>query len=357
MEANAAAAQFRTGGAIADVRPYGGGNINDTFLVSMRDTPQRYILQRLNPAVFPDPGLVMTNLRLVTDHMHKRLQEATETDGWQVAEVIPCRQGADYLIDADGACWRMARFIDRTRVYETVTTPAEAHEVGRGLGRFHRLLSDLDANRLHDTLPGFHVTPQYLTAYDTVSETSRLTDASCREVIETHRPTAMILEEAKARGLLPLRVMHGDPKINNFLFAEESGRVVSMVDLDTVKPGLIQYDLGDCLRSCCNPAGEEAPDLAAVTFDLGCCRAIIDGYLGECASFLTDNDLLFFYDAVRLITFELGLRFYTDYLAGNRYFKARDEEHNLRRARVQFHLLASIEAQGEEIRAMTGGLR
>ncbi len=357
MEPNAAAEQFRTEGAIAAVRPYGGGNINDTFLVALRDNPMRYILQRLNPVVFPDPGLVMANLRLVSDHMRRQLPATAADDGWQVAEVIPCRHGADYLVDANGFCWRMTRFIERSRVCETVTTPAEAREVGAGLGRFHRLLSNLDVTRLHDTLPGFHVTPQYLAAYDSVCDNSPREDAACRAVIERRRSGAMVLEEAKARGVLPLRVMHGDPKISNFLFGEGTGRVVSMVDLDTVKPGLIQYDLGDCLRSCCNPAGEEPTDLAAVAFDLESCRAIVGGYLAESASFLTENDFRFVYDAVRIITFELGLRFYADYLAGNRYFKARDDEHNLRRARVQFRLLASIEAQEEEIRAMAGGER
>ena len=318
MEPRRAAEEFQTGGMIAEVQAYGSGNINDTFLVSMRGSAPRYILQRLNPAVFPDPQMVMANLRLVADHLRTRVQQEAGPDNWQVAGVIPCRNGTDCFIDAQGFCWRMVRFIDRTRVYETVATAARAQQIGAGLGRFHRLLSDLDISRLHDTLPGFHITPHYLAEYDAVCGNNPRENRCCRDIIETGRATATVLEDAKAQGLLPLRVIHGDPKANNFLFDEASARVVSLVDLDTVKPGLSQYDLGDCLRSCCNPAGEEPDDPAAVAFDLDRCRAILTGYLAEAASFLTDSDFDFMYDAVHLITFELGLRFYTDHLAGNR---------------------------------------
>lgn len=352
MEPQAAAVQFQTEGKIAAVQPYGGGNINDTFLVSMQDVPARYILQRLSPVVFQEPQLVMANLRQVSDHMLRRLRQEGDGCKWQVAGVIPCRNGADCLIDGNRYCWRMVRFIDHSRGYKTVTTTAQARQIGKGLGRFHRLLSDLDLTRLHDTLPGFHISPHYLRQYDAVGGKSGLEDIDCSRIIENRRSTISVLEEAKNDGRLLLRVIHGDPKADNFLFDQESGRVVSLIDLDTVKPGLIQYDLGDCLRSCCNQAGEEADNPAAVSFDLERCRAVLEGYLDEAATFLTDNDFLFMYDAVRLITFELGLRFYTDYLAGNLYFKTSDAQQNLRRARVQFHLLADIEAREKEIRTM-----
>ncbi len=355
MQASAAAEQFQTEKSLAQVHPYGNGNINDTFLVSIQKKPAKYILQRLNPAVFSAPQMVMSNLRLVSDHMRKQLQQETTPGNWQVGEVIACRSGENFFIDGDGYCWRMVRFIPRTQVCETITNNEQARQIGKGLGHFHGLLANLDVTSLHDTLPGFHITPNYLAEYDSLGDHHPLADQSCREVIESHRAAATVLEDAKTQGLLPIRVIHGDPKANNFLFDEISDQVVSLIDLDTVKPGLIQYDLGDCLRSCCNLAGEEPTHLAAVDFDLHRCQAIINGYLAESASFLTDNDFIFMYDAVRLITFELGLRFYSDYLAGNIYFKARDEEHNLRRALTQFRLLASIEAQEEEIRTIVGG--
>lgn len=357
MEPRAVAEQFQTRGKIAGVRPYGSGNVNDTFLVTIEEGAESYILQRLNPAVFPEPPMVMANLRLVSEQMRKRLRQETDNGNWQLVEIVSCQNGMDWLIDAQRFCWRMLRFIDNTTAYDTVANIEQAEQIGHGLGRFHALLNDLDVASLHDTLPGFHLTPDYLLTYDLVAGRSHREDRFCREVVETGRERAAVLEDAKAQGLLPIRVIHGDPKANNFLFDDDSGQVVSIIDLDTVKPGLIHYDLGDCLRSCCNPAGEEPADLATVTFDLQRCRAICEGYLCQAASFLTDSDFLFMYDAVRLITFELGLRFYTDYLAGNVYFKARDEEHNLRRARVQFRLLACIETQEQAIRAMIRGWR
>ena len=358
MESHAAAKQFQIEGGIAEVRPYGSGNINDTFLVSTQEVSARYILQRLSPAVFPNPQTVMANLCQVSGHMRRRLQrDAGCCEKWRMAELIPCRNGAEYFVDANQNCWRMQRFIDKTRVCETVTTTKQARQIGKGLGCFHRLLSDLDHTRLHDTLPGFHITPHYLAQYDAVCDNHRLADQTCREIIENNRASLSVLEDAKDDGRLPVRVIHGDPKAGNFLFDENSDQVVSLIDLDTVKPGLIQYDLGDCLRSCCNPTGEETANLDEVAFDLERCRSIMEGYVGEAAPFLTDNDFHFMYDAVRLITFELGLRFYTDYLVGNIYFKAHDPEQNLRRARVQFRLLLGIEAQEKEIRAMAGGLR
>jgi len=158
------------------------------------------------------------------------------------------------------------------------------------------------------------------------------------------------LEQAKQHGLLPLRVIHGDPKLNNFLFAKHSGRVVSLIDLDTVKPGLVHYDIGDCLRSCCHVEGSD-------TFDPAICAAILKGYLAEAGKFFSVYDYDYLYDAIRLIPFELGLRFYTDYLEGNRYFKVTEPLQNLHRATGQFRLCASILAQESVIKSLIGQLK
>ena len=359
MDLIAVAQQFRLPGAVLHLGPYGGGNVNDTYLVVLDSRPERYLLQRLNPAVFAAPRLLMANLRRVLAHMADRLCRECGGRRWELPDVVPLRAGGALFVDADGACWRLLRFIEQTRVCETVTNHAQALQVGCGLGRFHRLVSDLPPAELHDTLPGFHVTPTYLAQYDALIAGGRGEKENdfCRRFIEARRDLAPVLERQCGQGQLPLRVMHGDPKVNNFLLDEASGRVVSLVDLDTVKPGLVQYDLGDCLRSCCNPAGEEASDPGGVDFDTDCCRAILQGYLAEAAVFLVENDYAVLYDAVRLITFELGLRFYTDALAGNRYFKAVDPEHNLRRAMVQFRLVERIEARERAIRAIVDELR
>ena len=149
---------------------------------------------------------------------------------------------------------------------------------------------------------------------------------------------------------LQMRIIHGDPKINNIMVDNTTGRAVSIIDLDTVMPGLVQYDIGDCLRSCCNTGGEDAPDISAVHFDIGLCRAVLSGYMEEAQRFLTESDLDYFFAAVRLIPFELGLRFYTDFLEGNAYFKVSSTSQNLDRAMAQFKLVQSIEEQEEGIR-------
>jgi len=166
-----------------------------------------------------------------------------------------------------------------------------------------------------------------------------------------------VLEDAKASGALFQRPIHGDPKINNIMIDERTGHAVSIIDLDTVKPGLIHYDIGDCLRSCCNPLGEETTEIDEVYFDLDLCRAILEGYLGEAQRFMTKADIAYLYDAIRLIAFELGLRFFTDYLEGDVYFKARHRKHNLIRALVQFKVAESIEAQATEIQGIVAALR
>jgi Ser/Thr protein kinase RdoA (MazF antagonist) len=175
--------------------------------------------------------------------------------------------------------------------------------------------------------------------------------------VQERRNSVSVLEDAKDQNKLRLRPIHGDPKVNNIMIDEATGQAVSIVDLDTVKPGLVHYDIGDCLRSCCNPLGEETTDFDAVCFETDLCQAILQGYLPLAQDFLDDNDYAFLYDAIRLIAFELGLRFFTDYLEGNVYFKAKNREHNLARAIVQFKLAASIEYQAAAIRTIIDDLR
>jgi Ser/Thr protein kinase RdoA (MazF antagonist) len=230
---------------------------------------------------------------------------------------------------------------------------SQAREVGYALGTFHYLTSDLAPEKLADTLVGFHITPEYLRQYQAVLAKSKIPSSAelnyCFQIISDRQGLANILEDAKASGKLPLRTMHGDPKVNNILFDQQTNLAMSMIDLDTVKSGLIHYDIGDCLRSGCNPLGEEVAEWESVKFDVDLCSAILAGYLAIGRSFLTEYDYDYIYDAIRVITFELGLRFFTDYLAGNQYFTVKYPEHNLQRSLVQFRLLESIEAQASVI--------
>jgi len=367
------AAKFVPQESIVDVTSFGAGNVNDTFLVVTEEfdrNAKRFVLQRINQQVFRQPQLISLNIRRLTEHARQRLvedQRPVQAESqpfrvWCFPDIILTVDGQDYAVDEQGDFWRCQTFVEGAVTYPQILNSAHAQEAGYALGRFHNIVSDLDPAGLHDTLEGFHITPLYVESYDlSLKQTAReLTKPDVQYAIDfvaMRRDWATVLEDAAARGELVPRAIHGDPKVDNILINTTTGQAVSIIDLDTVKPGLVQYDIGDCLRSCCNPLGEETEQLDAVYFDLALCSTILQGYLPIVQDFFLEADYQYLYDAVRLISFELGLRFFTDYLNGNVYFKAQDDEHNLRRALVQFRLTESIEAQEEQIRTLVDELR
>lgn len=356
----AIADQFACQGRVVDVQAFGSGNINDTFLVTL-ESWERFILQRINTQVFRQPELVMQNMRTYSEHVHQRLQHSSKDDRrWEVPRVLLTRDGQDYWID-NSLFWRAISFIDASESFDTIQDIEHGQEVGFALGRFHNLISDLAPARLADTLEGFHITPRYLQQYEQVlghQQVSHSPEASyCLQFISDRKNWASVLEAAKTAGRLQLRPIHGDPKVNNVMIDRLTHKAVAVVDLDTVKPGLIHYDIGDCLRSGCNLQGEETEQWQSVQFEPDLCQAILQGYLTEAKGFMSAADYDYIYDGIRLIAFELGLRFFTDYLAGNVYFKVKHPEHNLARALVQFRLTESIEAQEAVIRRIIQDLR
>ncbi len=353
------AQRFSPGEAVRRVRELGSGNINATFLVTLDSVEgKHFILQRINTRVFPRPERVMHNMRTCIAHVRDRLAQTPLPPGraWQMMRILKTRQGRDLWQEPDGSCWRALSHIAGARSLDTIRNDGHAEEVGYGLGLFHTLLSDLAPDRLTDTLEGFHLTPGYLARYDRVLAARNPGTSPevnhCLESIRRGRDRAGVLEKAKAGGILKTRPIHGDPKINNFMVDGATGRVVSIIDLDTVMPGLLLYDLGDCLRSGCNPLGEEPGQWDRVRFEPDLCRAILQGYFAMAGPLLSGQDLAHLYDAVRLLPFELGLRYFTDYLQGNIYFKADHPEQNLARALVQFRLFASIDSQADTIGAI-----
>ena len=344
MNPDAALAFFLPGQPVQGLAPLGHGNINDTWRVDLAGGT-RLVLQRLHPSVFPDLGAVMANLRIVTGHLGCHTEP-----GIAFFRLVANPQGQDLYIDGDGCCWRLLTHIDQTRTLASLTSPAQAEAIGGLLGRFHVLTATLDPGLLTDPLPDFHVTPRYLERYDAMRGQARgenEQEAYCRDLIEELRPAASLLEQAKDR--LSRRVIHGDPKAANFLFAAGEDRVVSLIDFDTVKPGLLLHDLGDCLRSCCNPLGEQPADPVATVFAPEFFQALMTGYLRQSGHLLAPRDRELLVAAAALISFELGLRFFTDHLAGDRYFKVSHPGQNLHRALVQFHLNRSIRAQQGEL--------
>jgi Ser/Thr protein kinase RdoA (MazF antagonist) len=343
--------------AVRRVTRLPGGNVNDTFLVVTEDAAESFVLQRLNRHVFRDPRAVMANLRALGDHVGRRLKTEGPGDVWHMPSIIPTRDGRDYVID-NGGCWRAVTLVPEADAPVKVRDKAHALQVGMALGRFQQLLCDLPVDALEDTLAGFHVTPSYLKELDRVLATPEggarggndPEARAMRDFIERRRARAGRLEEAAERAVLVRRPAHGDPKVANVMIARATGRAVAMIDLDTSKPGLVQYDFGDCVRSTCNPLGEETAAPDSVQLDLELLAAVARGYFHYASDFLTGADHDYLAECIWTITFELAVRFFCDHADGNRYFRVRDPRHNLRRAIVQRRLCESIERRQDDIR-------
>ena len=354
------ASQFSGIGTVISVSPFGSGNINDTFLVNVEGGQfQRFVLQRINTQVFRQPHLVMQNMRAFSEHVQSN-SGLHPTRRWEVPHVLCARDGSNSYVE-DELFWRSISFIEGSQTFDTVQSLEHASEAGFGLGLFHRSVADLSTAKMADTLPGFHITPSYLQEFLVAQETKIIPKSPevtyCLKFIAGRQEWATVLEDAKAAGELPLRTIHGDPKINNFLIDNTTNHCISLIDLDTVKPGLVHYDIGDCLRSGCNPLGEETADWQAVHFEPELGQAMLQGYLESASAFLVDRDYDYIYDCMRLIAFELGIRFFTDYLNGSVYFKTQYPEHNLSRALVQFRLAESIESQENTINKIIQDVR
>lgn len=332
---------------IVGLEPLGEGNINDTYLVTPAYCPP-VVFQRINSSVFADPVVVVDNGALVSAHL--RRAQSTQpgySEGLAFFETIHAAGGGTHLLDDHGDVWRMISYIDTSVNYELIKDPGRFFEVGRLLGCFHRLLNDFDHTRLTPALPGFHDLGGYCSSYLRAAQShQRGSSAELDYCTSMVRPRLEIrsLEQLNESQRAPLRVIHGDPKRDNFLFNRNSSKALSLIDLDTVASGLLALDLGDCLRSLCNQAGEKTCSLDDVHFDIDICRRFLAGYRASGMN-LSEAETDQIYHGARLLTFELGLRFLTDYLNNDRYFKVSDREENLRRAQVQFRLLESIELQ------------
>ncbi len=352
--------QFSVPGTLVKADRFGSGLINDTYLCEFADRGiiRKYILQRINKSIFRHPDQVMENVEIVTDHIQGRLRkEGIPQPETVTPALIRTRAGGSFHLSGTGEYWRLFHFIESGAVFDTISDAGHAREVGRGLGRFQFLVSDLEARKLHDTLPDFHHTQRYLIEYDhafkaDTRQRAREVEAEA-EFVSSRRKLAPLLTDLMNRGEIPVRVVHNDPKVNNIMIHAATREALCMLDLDTVKAGIVHFDFGDCVRSAANPLGEDAEDPRAVTFDLPLFEAVARGYLSEAAGFLTKKEIELLPASVKVITFELGLRFLADYLRGDTYFKVRYPAHNLHRARVQFKLLESIEAAEERMFSFT----
>lgn len=344
--------QFRTG------QGYGSGHINDTFVVVLDQagTPVRYVLQRINPRVFTNVPALMENIQRVTTHATRRAAERGQDASRRALTLVPARDGQPYHRDADGGWWRCYLFIERARTYDVVTTPQQAAAAARAFGEFQRMLVDLPGQRLHETIPNFHHTRRRFEAFQRVLETdahNRAAQARA-EIAFTlqHEALADALLDLQARGEIPERVTHNDTKFNNVMLDDETQEGICVIDLDTVMPGVVLNDFGDMIRSGTNAAAEDETDLSRVHARLPIFEALVDGYLSAARSFLNDAEIAHLALSGQVITFEIGLRFLTDFLAGDVYFKTKRPTHNLERAANQFALVRSLQAQRSSMEAL-----
>ncbi len=344
---------FQIYGEFVSVGPYGSGHINDTYcaVFNQGGTAVRYILQRVNHKVFRTPAALMENVQRVTSHIGSKV--AHEPDfSRSVLTLIPARDGHAWHCDGEGNYWRTYIFVENARTFDAVESPAQAFQAAKAFGRFQQLLADLPAPRLHDTIPNFHHTPKrfaQLEAAIAADSANRARDAKPEiEFALAHKGITGVLLEAG----LPERVTHNDTKLNNVMLDDKTGEGICVIDLDTVMPGLAPYDFGDIVRTSTSPTKEDERNLSKVTMQFPMFEALARGYLTTAAGFLTTGERQHLLDAGKLITFEIGIRFLTDFLKGDVYFKVHRPGHNLDRCRTQFKLVESIEQQEDKMRRL-----
>ena len=356
-DVGAVARQFQIYGAFLGAEPYGSGHINDTYraVYDQGGTRVSYILQRINHNVFKTPVALMENVQRVTAHLGKRCAGQSDPSR-RVLTLIPTHDDAAYYRDAEGNHWRTYIFVGQSRTFDAVESPAQAFQAAKAFGLFQKLLADLPSPRLHDTVPDFHHTPRRFAALETAIQADAANRAKLAlleiEFAMRHKEMCGVLLDAK----LPERVTHNDAKLNNVMLDDATGEGICVIDLDTVMPGLALYDFGDMVRTTTSPAKEDELDLSRVKMQFPMFEALARGYLSSASEFLTPAEKKFLPFAGKLITFEIGIRFLTDYLAGDTYFKVHREGHNLDRCRTQFKLVESIEKQESAMARLVGAV-
>ena len=352
------ASHFALEGPVTAIDSLGEGFINDTFIVRTEADAPDYILQRKNKAVFPDVPAMMDNIRRVTEHIRRRVIAAGGDPRREVMTVVPAKDGHLYHVDAEGEYWAATVFIDDTVAYNKADSPELARKGGEGIGKFQSQLDDF-TEPLAETIKGFHNIRhrfgQWAAALARDAAGRRIHLAEEIGWIESRRAEMLSFWSKVEDGTIPTRVTHNDTKINNILF-DRQGRVLCVIDLDTVLRSPCFNDFGDAIRTYANHGREDDENLDDVWLDMTMFRGFAEGYLSEARAFLTpaETDALAF--SVRYITYEQVLRFLMDYLDGDTYYKIKSPDHNLVRTRAQYALLRSAEERYDAMRAIVAEL-
>ncbi len=346
--------KFQIYGEILHAETLKIGHINETYTATYDQggTRVRYIHQKINRTVFKNPEDVMHNVMRVTTHIRKKLEANQVRDLTRRSLiVIPTRDGKSFHKNGADEVWRTFVFVEGVETYEAVQSPQQAYQAGRAFGEFQRLLVDLPGARMFETIPDFHNTRKRFTALQQAIQKDRFNRANdARAEIEfalKHEPVVDVILNAMAKGKIPERITHNDTKFNNVMLDVLTGEAMCIVDLDTVMPGCALYDFGDMVRTTTSPTMEDEQDLAKVRMQMPMFKKLAEGYLSSAGQFLTRNEKAHIAFSGKLITFEIGIRFLTDYLSGDTYFRIHRPGHNLDRCRTQFKLVESIERNEE----------
>lgn len=352
---------FTPEGTYLEGEPYGSGHIHDTFRVqTFENDKDDYILQRLNNKIFKDIPQLQNNIERVTVHLNKKLQKMPGSNvKRECLTLIPAKDGRSWIIDKDGNYWRMYIFISNHRSYNIVDNPDKAFEGGKAIGRFQAMLADMPGGPLAETIPKFHDIENRLAVLNQkINENPAGRVPSLKEEIKEYliRSEEMktIMKLGRA-GKIPLRITHNDTKFNNILL-DDNDKALCVIDLDTVMPGYVHYDFGDAIRTVTNTAAEDEKDTSKIEMNISLFEAYARGYLSETGKTLNEVEKEYLAFAPKLITYTIGVRFLTDYIDGDNYFKIHHPLHNLQRTRAQLKLVTSMERQYNEMKKIIAKL-
>ncbi len=347
------ASQFEIRGTVDKVEPFGNGHINDTFKIYTKEnnTPD-YILQRKNHLIFKDIDGMMENIIRVTTHIRKKLEQKGEDTEKKVITHIQTKTGKYYEKDSNGNFWTVFLFVSGSQSVEKIENPEHAFLAGKGFGQFQQQLADLPGKPLNETIVDFHNIEfryrNFRKAMKINSQNRILQTQNEIDFVLQHEDEMHTLINAQRNNEIPSRITHNDTKINNILF-DKNGHILCVIDLDTVMPGLVHFDFGDAIRTAACTTEEDETDLDKITIDLEIYKAFADGFLDETKSFLTPREIELLPHSAKFMTFIMGLRFLTDYLEGDVYYKIKHQNHNIERARAQFRLVSEISKKEKEM--------
>lgn len=354
---------FELPGEMEEIIPYGSGHINDTYRATFKTDSgtKRYILQKMNKSIFKKPEELVENVAGVTNWLKEKILAAGGDPERETMTLIPGRNGKYYYIDEENEYWRVYLFVEGTTSYDQVKCPEDFYQSAVAFGHFQCLLSDYPARTLYETIPDFHNTVKRFEKFRRAVEKDEFHRASSvgQEIqfIMEREKFAHVLCDLESDGHMPVRVTHNDTKLNNILIDNETGKAICVIDLDTVMPGLAVNDFGDSIRFGASTGAEDETDLSKIACDLELYRMYTKGFIEGCGGALTDIELDHLPTGAMMMTFENGIRFLTDYLEGDHYFKVKHEGHNLDRCRTQLKLLKDMEEKLEFMKAIVNEYR